>query len=210
MIPVDVEAPYALELKVVTETRIPIAGWRRVETRSYASVRFEEREGGWVQVQSPCAVEVDGGRVSFPDRFVDSLPDQVVPVTWRADGSYTAEPDPAFVGVRGPLAALPTDPLDPRVYDQDSDGQPGVTVNLDLPFFGHVHIHMVQAAHNRYVGKADADGIEGAIEVLRLDQETLSANVGMFAHTLPTRLVDGASSFRLVPDPEQRCRTAFD
>lgn len=208
MIPLVTDVPYALELRIVSETRVPIVGWRRTETRSYATVRFEPDGEGWSQVQTACAVEVDGGRVSFPARFVESLPTQQFGI--RFDGpSYSAAPEPSYVGVMGPVAELPTEPGDPRVFDQDGDGEPGVTVLLDLPVFGAVEAHIVQAGSSVYRGEVVDGAIVGRVDVSRLEQETLSATNRMFARSLPTRVIPGASSFRILPDPDLACRDLF-
>ena len=208
MIPPVADLPYALELRIVSETRVPIAGWRRVETRSYATVRFSEEDGRWVQTQTACAVEVDGGNVRFPERFVESLPTQRFPV--RFDGrTYTADPEPSYVGVRGPIERLPTEADDPRVFDQDQDGAPGVTVFLGLPVFGRVEAHIVQVGNSVYLGEVGEGEIRGRVEVARLEQETLSASNRLFARSLPTRVIPGASSFRILEDPDERCRERF-
>lgn len=209
MMPVAVDVPYALELSVVTEARVPVAGKRRVVTRSYAAIDFERRGEEWVQIQRPCAVEVDGGRVSFPDSFIGSLPVQETPVDLD-DAVYHLDPGPSFVGVHGEPTLLPDKRTDPRVVDQDGDGHPGVTVYLDLPVFGAIELYIIQAAHTRYEGVVDEQGaIRGRVDIERLEQQTLGASIGLFAANVPVEVLEADSGFRMVPDPRRLCRGAF-
>jgi hypothetical protein len=209
MIPVPLDVPYVLELRMVTETQIPVAGKREVVTLSYAHIDFEERDGKWIQNQKACAVVVEGGRVTFPDTFVASIPAQSFPVSWT-EGTYAVDPGPTFVGLSGPTAELPEEPDDPRVVDQDGDGHPGVTVYMNLPVFGQLEMYVVQAAHSRLSGQVTDGRIEGSVDIPRFDQRTLGASMKVFAKTLPTRVLPGRSTFRIIPDPGRKCADAFD
>lgn len=197
---------YLLEMKVVTSARIPFAGKRDVVTRSLARVRFIKDGTGWLQEQVACDVEVEGGRVSFPKAFVSNLVPRTRPLTW-ADGVYRFDPGPAFVGVPQGTALLPTDKDDPVVLDHDGDGHPGATIHLSVPVFGKVELYLVQASHSVLRGRATEDGFGGEIEVIRLDQSTLGASVGVFAVSPKVNLVEGASTWSLRPDTKGRCST---
>lgn len=210
MIPVPIDVPYALELVMVTESQIPVAGKREIVTRSYAHIDFEQKDGVWVQNQKACAVVVEGGRVTFPETFVGSIPAQSFPVSW-VNGRYSVDPGPTFVGVDKPTDTLPEASDDPRVTDQDGDGKPGVTVYMNLPLFGQLEMYIVQAAHSVMAGTVDDKGvISGPVDVRRLDQHTIGASMKVFAKTLPTRVLPGRSTFRIVPDPTRACEKAFE
>ena len=195
---------YLLEMKVVTSARIPFAGNRDVVTRSLARVRFFKNGDTWIQEQTPCAVEVEGGRVSFPEAFVANLPTRRKPVS-LAEGKYRFDPGPAFVGIPVGTKVLPTKKNDPMVLDHDGDGHPGATIQLSVPVFGTVELYLVQASHSVLKGTATEEGFAGEIEVIRLEQSTLAASVGVFAVSPKVELVDGASTWSILPDTEGRC-----
>lgn len=61
--------------------------------------------------------------------------------------------------------ALPIDPDDPRVWDQDEDGFPGMTVNVNLLGFIKAQIYVVQRVQYELSGTVvSADRVEGIIE----------------------------------------------
>jgi len=76
-----------------------------------------------------------------------------------------------YIEVRGAVLddmlgdALPVDPNDPRVFDQDEDGFPGMTVNVNLMGFIEAQIYVVQRVQYQLSGIAvSSDRIEGTIE----------------------------------------------
>ena len=94
--------PYALEVTIVTESRLPVIGTKRVTTTSQVLARLREGPEGWVQEQRTCAVLVEGGgpaTTTIPPAFVAALPVHrtVVPaaVCRRPDGPPTRTSPPA-------------------------------------------------------------------------------------------------------------------
>jgi len=76
-----------------------------------------------------------------------------------------------YVEVRGALLEdpvsdpLPTDPEDPRVIDQDEDGEPGMTVRITLLGILEGETYVVQRMSYRLSGVVvGSDRIEGTIE----------------------------------------------
>lgn len=206
---IDIDIPYALEMRVVTEAQIPVLGHREIVTRSYSSVEFSRDEaGGWTQTFIACAIEGDGGQVEFPASFVRSIDAKTSKVHWT-DGHYSADTGAAFIGVRKPVPKLPTAIDDPLVFDADRDGYPGVTVNLTLPVFGNVRLYLVQANHSKLAGTVVNGEIRGQAELVRLETRTLGASINLFAVNPPVSIIEGKSTFRIVPDPERKCRQVF-
>ena len=206
---IDIDLPYALEMRVVTEAQIPVLGLRRIVTRSYSSVEFARDEtSGWTQTFLACGIEGDGGQIEFPSSFVRSIPPKTSSFQWT-DGHYRSDTGAAFIGIRSPVPQLPVAIDDPLVFDADQDGYPGVTVNLTLPMFGNVRLYLVQANHSKLDGTVVDGEIRGQAELVRLETRTLGASINLFAVNPPVNIVPGESTFRIVPDPERKCRKAF-
>lgn len=198
--PVDPRETYLLEMAVVSRARVPFAGEREVVTRSFSSIRFEPGPEGWVQHQRPCEIEVDGGRVRFPDAFVRSMPERS-DVVGLDGGVYRYDPGPSWVGL------APESPLDGDGpwLDPDGDGHPGATVFLEVPVFGSVRLHIAQIGHSVLHGAVRDGTVAGSVEVVRLEQRTLGASVPGFAVSPRIDVVEGRSWFQLRPDRAQRC-----
>lgn len=105
--------------------------------------------------------------VVLPDAFKQSLP------PFTRTGSFAKQADgyrhfklPGFVEVEGAhlthpaTDTLPTSASDPRVYDEDNDGQPGMTIKLTGLVDGSIYV--VQRQTTSYDGVAvSADRIQG-------------------------------------------------
>ncbi len=206
---VDVDTPYAVEMRVVTEATVPVLGKRTIVTRSYSHVQFHrDAEGNWTQTFTACAMENDDPKVSFPDTFIDSIPPRTHTVTWTGN-RYHVDTGESFLGVSEPVEVLPKDADHPLVEDADDDGHPGVTVHLTLPLFGRVRLYLAQANHSILDGTLEDGVITGPIELKRLETRTLAASLGLFAVNPYVKVVDNASTFTIKPDPEKTCQGPF-
>lgn len=207
---VDVDIPYAIEMSVVTEAQVPVLGKRTIVTRSYSQVTFaRDPEGAWSQTFVPCAMENDSGQVTFPPNFIRSIPPRTHAISWT-EGLYHVDTRVSFLGVQGPIDKIPYEADDPSIVDADDDGHPGVTVHLTLPMLGRVQLYLAQANHSVLTGELQDDGsIRGSIAMRRMETRTLAASIGLFAVNPRVTLVEGASKFAIVPDPDRRCRGAF-
>jgi hypothetical protein len=105
--------------------------------------------------------------VVLPDAFIQSLPPFTRTGTFaKASDGYRHFKLPGFVEVEGAhltnpgTDALPTSASDPRVYDQDGDGQPGMTIKLTGLVDGSIYV--VQRQNTSFDGVAvSADRLEG-------------------------------------------------
>lgn len=73
------------------------------------------------------------------DSFLQSLPAIAYSGTLDAEGKLAAGPQAVLLGVRlaNPLTdALPTSASDSRIYDQDRDNKPGVSIKVDTGILG--------------------------------------------------------------------------
>jgi hypothetical protein len=196
---------YALEVEVVTETKLPVIGTKQVHTVSWSLVSLSQDGSGWIQEQRVCSVDVRGGgpaRTTLPPAFLAAMPRQRFPVEvgerYRADGGPTA------LGMESD-AALPMSPEDPAVLDSDGDGHPGVTVWVDVPMLGRVDMYVAQRAHTVLDGVVTGTGAEGIAVVKRMEQRTLDASHHLLVANPPIVPVEGASRFRLLPAPSADC-----
>jgi hypothetical protein len=134
----------------------------------------------------------------IPAAFMASLRPQPRAAALQEDNGETRFAQPSYLEVRGAVLenpeadALPVDPADPRVIDQDEDGFPGMTVNVSIFGFVEAQIYVVQRVQYELNGVVlSADRIEGLI------QWTDEQNV--LAATSPL-LLAGAESIQ-DPDP---------
>lgn len=121
-----------------------------------------------------CAVEVEspeGGAVTtIPRNLVDRIPVSDRPADLSDEGGVWRFTQPEHVELRGVRDLsdpanddLPTDPLDPRIWDQDNDGQPGVTVFVDVSAI-NLDVYVAQRIVTALEGTVVADGcFEGTV-----------------------------------------------
>ncbi|MBN1947958.1 MAG: hypothetical protein JW797_19985 [Bradymonadales bacterium] len=105
----------------------------------------------------------------FPQAFIDSLPVTERPATLARSGDNLFFDAPRFYQLRGvnldnpETDPLPTDPQDERIYDQDEDGHPGLTVRIQGLVDGEVYV--IQRAWSIYQGEVVSPGsIQGLVE----------------------------------------------
>lgn len=143
----------------------------------------------FVEAETFCHAEQTSNlpiKTTVADSFTRAiLPRIAVPVVTTSGGQIKLNrPEtPTGLGIRladARLDALPSDPNDPRISDDDHDGHPGVTVDLDLGFFkGQLYLarREIFAYEMTYV----ADGrFEGVVHD-RSEQLTVGANPSFLA-----------------------------
>jgi hypothetical protein len=202
------EGRWAMELTVASRSSLPLMPAVRSASVSLLLVDIErDAAGGLRQRHIVCDARSEGGglaRLHLPDRFVAALPARGYPLRMRGDGDYFADLgreaigfDPAVTGGR-----LPASADGPGVVDGDGDGSPGMTVLMDLPGRSGIRLHIAQSSHLRLLGRmATPDRIVGGVEIVELDQVTLSADPAMFARTPRISPDPGRSGFRMVRLP---------
>ena len=122
-----------------------------------------------------CFSVVDDGtplvKTEIPEAFMAALAPMPRSAVLRSTDEGIAFEAANYVEVRGaalddPVAdPLPVDPLDPRVIDQDGDGQPGMTVRVTVLAIVEGETYVVQRVQYRLSGWViGPDRIEGRIE----------------------------------------------
>lgn len=164
------------QMQVTSElSSVPFVG--EVTNKNITLLRLEQQQnGGSLTVTAEiCSIEVDSGTslvsIEFPQAFVDSLGMVMKPSTIEpADHGYRFF-QPRFtqlLGVRLENPAtdpLPTEADDPRVFDQDGDGHPGITVRVTILGFIKGEVYVIQRDWNTLNGEfTSPDKIDGLIE----------------------------------------------
>lgn len=164
---------------------IPIVGNRTRTTTTHLRLIMEQREDTLSVLEINCGTNIDDGTMmvntTIPDAFLRSLG-----VTERAARlEIVSEMDPStgnpsperrivfpwttqVLGARledPENEALPMDAADPRVFDQDNDGHPGMTVQVEIMGLIGGEVYVVQRNRNRLMGTVVSHGfIRGTIE----------------------------------------------
>jgi len=175
---------------------VPILGELRNETRAVQLVRITEEDGALQFHARTCQIEIVGAsalvRTVIPDRFLASLGESHRALT--VAGEQLAVPRGIELrGVRldDPVGdPLPETAADPRVFDQDEDGQPGMTVRVTGLVDGEIYV--IQRAWDALAGQLEADGttIRGLVQ-WGDEQVILGTDNQLLAGGAPSR-----------PDPE--------
>lgn len=165
--------------------RIPIVGNRTRTTTTHLRLIIEQRDDALSVLESNCGTDIDDGTMmvntTIPDAFLLSLgvteraallelvsgmdpstgnpsPERRIVFPWNTQvlGARLKDPE---------NEALPMDVADPRVFDQDNDGHPGMTVRVEIMGLISGEVYVVQRNRNRLVGTVVSPGfIQGTIE----------------------------------------------
>ncbi len=194
---------WTLAIVVVTRAHVPVLGDFLARSRSELAVRLDARAGGAAQTQRVCSTTVNEGRgivrTEIPPAFVAALPVVSFPVDIaERDGSwsYAADFGRQVLGWDG-LGVVPSDPLDPRVRDDDGDGHPGLTVRLEAPLVGAGAVYVVQAGRTTVSGTWDGTAFTGAVSVPEFAQSVIGASTRMLLNGPTVRPAADLSSFRM-------------
>jgi len=207
----DPVGTWKLELNIVTDATVPVLGNSPVLSRRTNLATVKRVNGVLMQHHTACDVTAITERAIavpvIPEAFVKALPDKTYPValaegdeglTYAADlqmevsGYDESEPQP-----------IPIDEEDPRVFDHDEDGHPGVTVRVRAPLFGEVDVYMTQLAHTWLRGTVTGpDTIEGMADVEILEQEIIGASNLLFVRKTNLRVNLERSTFEMTRLPD--------
>lgn len=206
---------WGIKAKVASIQTLPIFG-DKGSTNTILSVGEFRRDGmgKLVMDQKECRVTVKS-EVAF---IQTDVPDKIADTTPMLTGAVQVFGKPGALGFsRSEVAIgigcnlnepfndpLPTDKADPRVFDQDADTKPGVTVNPQSPVNGSVYV--VQRRKYSYTNgvQANQNRLTGTI-IDRSAQYILDATDAQLKNQVATRPVDNMSVFEMV-----RLTTKYD
>lgn len=178
--------------RVLVSTANQIFGNVTTTVTSLALVQLSDDDGGGVSQQSTtCHVAVDnkpsvGVESIIPRAYIDSLGTDQIPATYAGSDFH----QPTFVDVQGVILdapatdAMPSTPDDSRIYDQDDDGNPGMTVFLTGIVSGDIYV--IQRNRTELVGTIAPgnDSISGTV-IWQTEQLALGSDPSSLAEFAP-------------------------
>ena len=199
---------WGIKAKVDSIQTLPVFG-DKGSTNTILSVGQLRRDGmgKLVMDQQECQVTVKS-EVAFimtdvPDKIADTTPMLTGAVqVFGSAGALGFRRDQVAIGIGCNLVEpfndpLPTDKTDARVFDQDSDTNPGVTVNPQSPVKGSVYV--VQRRKYSYENgrQVNQNRLTGSI-MDRSSQYILDATDNALKSQVPTKPVDTTSVFEMI------------
>lgn len=162
--------------KMVTTSNYRVARLARFTQISTSILRVDiEQDGERLRVTTRfCSIDMEntapGASPRLSDGFLGSLQPDRRSGRLTLNGSDWTFHLPQHWNVHGVRLdaprrdTLPEDPDDPRVFDQDQNGNPGFTLHIDGAMGGDMHL--VQRIWDRYTGTLNGshDSIEGSVE----------------------------------------------
>ncbi len=182
--PPDLAGSWSMELSVATKVVLPVIGGLANWTNSNLIVEIRREGDQWVQSHRTCSVVMGSSpalaRTVVPTAFIAALPVRSYPLSLSFDGDHWvsfADPSPLAVGFDPRLGPMPTSLESPAIVDFDGDGQPGASVDVEVPMVSlKGQVWVVQNGHTLFRGESvSSQEISGRAVVLRLDQYTLGA-----------------------------------
>lgn len=181
----DLSGVWAM-LQITSEIgSIPIVGNRTRTTTTHFRLIIEQNDDALAVLETTCGTKIDDGTVmvstTIPDAFLNSLgvTERVARLEFVSEvdpptGNPSSERRIVFPWNTQVLGArledpeneiLPMDEADPRVFDQDNDGHPGMTVRVEIMGLIGGEVYVVQRNRNRLIGTVISPGfIRGTIE----------------------------------------------
>lgn len=198
----DLEGRWAL-LEVTSDYwQVPLAGERQRTGIVVGSVEIEQNGLEFVMKElSLCKMWLNSGtelvKVEIPESFVSSVSMNTIPGRiYNEDNGYRVEV-PWFVLINGARLTDPEDELlpttadDPRVYDQDKDGHPGVTTRISIIGLISGEAYVVQRVRKSYRGWLESENKISGLLSWEDEQNTLGASASILGAQAQGR-----------PDPE--------
>lgn len=192
--PVDISGVWAQLVVSSQLSDVPFAGRVRQQTISIQRVIIKQNGEAVTLEAQTCALEFDSGtslvQLKFPEKFVNALGVDIKPA--RFDPSTLSFVQPRTTYLRGvrlqdPVKdPLPTDPKDPRIFDQDGDGNPGMTIKASVIGLLNADIYIIQRDWNVLRGRLVSNTtLDGLVE-WGSEQVILGATNPIFLNPNPT------------------------
>lgn len=152
-------------------SKLPVVGTVKSVTTALILLDIKQNGENLTLEEKICDIRITSSvervRTIVPRKFTQAASGQTRKGrVWMDNGRARYMQDKHVVVLGAKLAnskkdALPDDPDDARVYDQDRDGKPGMTVHVEGIVNGH--IYLVQRGWNKLDGNIDGDRMKGFI-----------------------------------------------
>lgn len=182
----DLGGTYVLFQQTATVTKLPVLKDVEARTRSMSIHRLVHEEDRLFGAGRLCDLRIISSsrmvRTILPEAFkrlVMHVPFDAKIQEGEATTQLVQDSPTLILGARleNPLRdPLPTNAKDSRIFDQDRDGQPGVTVRVEGLVDGDVYI--VQRSKSLLVGKQEGTAFKGKIE-FENEQKVIGATSSM-------------------------------
>jgi hypothetical protein len=179
----DYSGTYVMLQEAVSITELPVLKDIVAIARTVSVVNLEHQGVGLKGKGRVCELRIESSsslvKTSFPSAFRRALPELNVNARLRREGSGVSFEQARKTVVLGarlkePLReSLPTEADDPRVFDHDRDGKPGVTVSVSGFVSGEVYL--VQRSSSRLSGQRSGDGFSGRL-IFENEQRVVGAS----------------------------------
>ncbi|HSC89637.1 MAG TPA: hypothetical protein VLC09_20280 [Polyangiaceae bacterium] len=195
---------YVMLQQTVTRAELPVIADIEATTRAVSLLQLRH-DGSRLFGSGPvCALEMqnDSSLVTteLPEAFRRSLPPVEVDARLVATerGLAFRQPERTIVvGARVlPGAPLPSSASDKRVFDQDGDGKPGVTVRVSVRGILAGDIYLVQRSRSRLYGSQRGSAFTGRID-FENEQRVLGSSHPLLGDGPVSRPLPERSFFRL-------------
>lgn len=178
---------------------------------NYILVEITQDGTTLIAEERTCAIDIEADTdlqtTVIPDAFVESMSVEEKPAHLQPTAEGYAFFQPQYYQLQGVTLTdveseeLPSTPDDPRVFDQDNDGYPGVTVRLTGTLSGELYV--ISREYTILTsGAATAEGFEGLIDwegaQITLEASTAILNTTPESATHPD---PAFSYFKYVPVP---------
>ena len=182
---------YRLEVKVVATTHVPFLGAQQSITTTLSHAVVDD-SGAVTATACDMTTTAPGFSTRLPPTSIRSMPPARFTFVPTDAGTWQGDMGVGRLGYRG-NGALPQDADDPRVRDDDGDGEPGLRVELRGPLGTHV-IQVVAQGHTVLVAQLDDDGATGRLQIR--SQERVLSGLPL-SPSEPSRIDAQRSRFRL-------------
>ncbi len=156
--PPDIAGAWA-QLQVMSSlTNAPVLGTINLKTISTLRLEVMQKGTDLSIVFEPCGVASESSspffKVIFPEAFVKYMGIATKPARLESHENTWQLFQPRYTIVRGVRLQdperdpLPTDPNDPRIFDQDKDGKPGMTIRVSVLGIIEGEIYIIQRDWN--------------------------------------------------------------
>ncbi|MFN4218291.1 MAG: hypothetical protein ACK4HB_03310 [Candidatus Bipolaricaulia bacterium] len=154
----DISGAWAHLQVMSSVTNAPVLGTINLKTITTLRLEVIQKDTDLLITFEPCAVESESSspffKIIFPEAFVKYMGIDIKPARLESQGSSWQLFQPRYTIVRGVRLqdpekdALPTDPNDPRIFDQDKDGKPGMTIRVSVLGLLEGEIYIIQRDWN--------------------------------------------------------------
>ncbi len=200
---------YVLVQQTTSTTKLPVLKDVVASTTAISVVDLEHESSRLKGTGTLCSLELSSNsslvETSFPAAFIRALPDISLDASLEVrDGRnyLVSDAQTLVLGARltHPRSEhLPSDSKDRRVYDQDGDGKPGMTVVVSGLVSGEVYV--VQRSTTQFHGPEGPNGFSGGIH-FELEQHVIGASKSVLRSGPAPRADSSRSWFQLMRVPE--------